>query len=59
MLLLKVFSKFGDRKILFNAMMGNDHYSHPQTLILYLLGITLILTLPQRCQTTMKVTLTL
>lgn len=59
MLLLKVFKKFRDGNILFNPMMGNGHYSHPQTLILYLLQIELITSLPQWCQTIIKVTLTL
>jgi len=55
----KLLLKFTDRKIFFNGMMGDGHHSHTQTLIFYLLGVILIANTTQRCQTTLKVILTL
>lgn len=51
--------KFTDRKLFFNGIMGDGHHRHTQTLIFYLLDIILITSATQRCQITLKVTLTL
>lgn len=55
----KLLLKVTDRNIFFNGLMGDGHHSHTQTLIFYLLDVTLITSATQLCQTTLKVSLTL